>query len=64
MRQLTRRLCDVYRMSENRGQSQQLGLKIEKKEEMSGGCSSVLPVNFSDLLAAVFALSSVLSRLF
>jgi len=50
-------------MPENRGQSQQLGFKIEKKEEMSGGRRSVLPVNFSDLLTAVFALLSVLSRL-
>ncbi len=56
-------LCNVYRMPENRGQSQQLGFKIEKKEEMSGGRRSVLPVNFSDLLTAVFALLSVLSRL-
>ncbi len=56
----------VYAMSTGcqRTEAQQLGLKIEKKEEMSGGCSSVLPVNFSELLTAVFALSSVLSRLF
>lgn len=57
-------ICNVYRMPVNRGQSQQQGLKIEKKEEMSKGPRSVLPANFSDMFTSVFALLSVLSRPF
>lgn len=55
-------VCNVYRTPENRGQSQQLGLKIEKKEEMSRGRSSVLPVNFSDLLTAVCLVKTFLRQ--
>lgn len=57
-------ICNVYRMPVNRGQSQQQGLKIEKKEEMSKGHRSVLPVNFPDMFTSVFVMLSVLSRPF
>lgn len=48
-------ICNIYRMPVNRGQSQQQGLKIEKKEEMSKGPRSVLPANFPDMFTSVFA---------